>query len=77
MPATKKLDNPTWANMVSLKLVPARTSPLSPYVNVVLKRGSTGAAVKALQKAIGKLTVDGSFGPATETRVKESRRPRA
>ncbi|HEU5456018.1 MAG TPA: peptidoglycan-binding domain-containing protein, partial [Nocardioides sp.] len=71
VPATKKLDNPTWATMVYLKLVPARTSPLSPYVNVVLKRGSTGTAVKALQKAIGKLTVDGSFGPATETRVKE------
>ena len=33
--------------------------------------GSTGAAVKALQKAIGKLTVDGSYGPATEARVKE------
>ena len=71
VPATKKLDNPTWATMVYLKLVPARTSPLSPYLNVVLRRGSTGPAVKALQTAIGKLTVDGSFGPATETRVKE------
>ena len=71
VPATKKLDNPTWATMVYLKLVPARTSPLSPYLNVVLRRGSTGPAVKALQKAIGKLTVDGSFGPATEARVKE------
>ena len=37
----------------------------------MLKRGSTGEAVKALQKAIGKLTVDGSYGPATESRVKE------
>ena len=27
------------------------------------RRGSTGAAVTALQKAIGKLTVDGSYGP--------------
>ena len=71
VPATKKLDNPTWATMVYLKLVPARSNPLSPYVNVVLRRGSTGTAVKALQKAIGKLTVDGSFGPATEARVKE------
>jgi peptidoglycan hydrolase-like protein with peptidoglycan-binding domain len=71
VPATKKLDNPTWATMVYLKLVPARSSALSPYVNVVLRKGSTGTAVKALQKAIGKLTVDGSFGPATETRVKE------
>ena len=71
VPATKKLDDPTWATMVYLKLVPARSNPLSAYVNVVLRRGSTGTAVKALQKAIGKLTVDGSFGPATETRVKE------
>jgi peptidoglycan hydrolase-like protein with peptidoglycan-binding domain len=71
VPATKKLDNPTWATMVYLKLVPARSNPLSAYANVVLRRGSTGTAVKALQKAIGKLTVDGSFGPATEARVKE------
>ena len=71
VPATKKLDNPTWATMVYLKLVPTRPSALSPYLNVVLRRGSTGTAVKALQKAIGKLTVDGSYGPATEARVKE------
>jgi peptidoglycan hydrolase-like protein with peptidoglycan-binding domain len=70
VPATKRLDNPTWATMVYLRLVPARTSPLSPYTSTVLRRGSSGAAVKALQKAIGKLVVDGSFGQATETRVK-------
>ena len=71
VPATKKLDNPTWATMVYLKLVPVRSNPLSAYANVVLRRGSTGTAVKALQKAIGNLTVDGSFGPATEARVRE------
>jgi peptidoglycan hydrolase-like protein with peptidoglycan-binding domain len=71
--ATKKLDNATWSKMVALKLIPSRASanPLEQYVNVVLKRGSTGTAVKALQRAIGKLTVDGSYGPATEARVKE------
>ena len=37
---------------------------------MVLRRGSTGAAVKALQKAIGGLAVDGVFGPLTEARVK-------
>lgn len=69
--ATKKLDNATWSKMVALKLVPSRVAhPLQQYVNVVLKRGSTGTAVKALQKALGGLTVDGSFGPATETKVK-------
>ena len=56
-----------WSTSSSSRPAP----PLSPYVNVVLRRGSTGTAVKALQKAIGKLTVDGSFGPATEARVKE------
>ena len=71
VPATKKLDNATWSRMVTLKLIPSRVAnPLAKYVDVVLKRGSTGEAVKALQKAIGGLTVDGSYGPATETRVK-------
>ena len=70
--ATKKLDNATWSKMVALKLIPSRAvHPLSQYVNVVLKRGSTGEAVKALQRAIGRLTVDGSYGPLTEARVKE------
>ncbi|WP_392544832.1 peptidoglycan-binding protein [Oryzobacter telluris] len=73
IPATKKLDEATWAKLVALDLVPnrANVAALTKYVNVVLKRGATGDAVKALQKAIGKLTVDGSYGPGTEARVKE------
>ena len=61
--------------MVALKLVPPQrgstttTSPLSAYVNTVIQRGSKGAAVVALQKALG-LTADGSFGPGTEAKVK-------
>ena len=70
VPASKKLDNPTWATMVYLKLVPARANPLSAYTGTTLQRGSSGSAVKALQKALGKLVVDGSYGPATEARVK-------
>lgn len=73
---TKQLDNATWTKLVQLGLVPARnggstttTSPLSAYVNTVIQRGSKGAAVVALQKALG-LTADGSFGPGTETKVK-------
>ena len=71
--ATKKLDNATWSKMVALKLIPSRAPahPLEKYVAVVLKRGSKGEAVKALQKAIGKVTVDGSYGRLTEARVKE------
>ncbi|CAN7151807.1 peptidoglycan-binding domain-containing protein [Knoellia sp. LjRoot47] len=76
VPLTGQLDNATWTKMVSLKLVPSRnggstttTSPLSAYVNTVLQRGSKGAAVVALQKALG-ISADGSFGPGTETKVK-------
>ncbi|WP_249138661.1 peptidoglycan-binding domain-containing protein [Phycicoccus avicenniae] len=46
------------------------TESLDRYVSTTLRRGSTGAAVRALQGAIGGLSVDGSFGPATEARVK-------
>ena len=69
--ATQKLDNATWSKMIALGLIPPRTNPLAQYVNTVLKLGSTGTAVKALQSAIGKLTVDGSYGPLTVARVKE------
>ncbi len=71
---TKQLDNATWTKLVQLKLVPARTTtgttnPLSAYVNTVIQRGSKGAAVVALQKALG-IAADGNFGPGTETKVK-------
>jgi peptidoglycan hydrolase-like protein with peptidoglycan-binding domain len=69
VPVTGRLDNATWATMLYLRLVPTRPSALSPYTAVVLSRGSTGAAVKALQRAVGRLVVDGSFGPATAARV--------
>lgn len=36
----------------------------------LLKKGSTGTAVKNLQKALGGLTVDGIFGVKTEAKVK-------
>lgn len=70
---TGQLDNATWMKMIELKLVPARNGsttvgPLTAYVNTTIQRGSKGDAVKALQKALG-LAVDGSFGPATETKV--------
>ena len=45
--------------------------PLAKYSTLTLKLWSKGEAVKALQKAIGKLTVDGSYGRLTEARVKE------
>lgn len=38
--------------------------------NPVLRRGDKGDAVKELQKLLGGLEIDGSFGPATEAAVK-------
>jgi peptidoglycan hydrolase-like protein with peptidoglycan-binding domain len=43
--------------------------PLLPHWGKVLKRGSTGAPVVALQKAL-RITADGSYGPKTEAAVK-------
>jgi peptidoglycan hydrolase-like protein with peptidoglycan-binding domain len=42
---------------------------LKPYWNTVLKRGSTGPAVIALQRAL-RIPADGVFGPQTEAAVK-------
>ena len=85
--ATGQLDQPTWARLVALRLVPARTtapvtapippvtapappaSPLAAYAETTLRRGATGSAVVALQKALG-ITADGAFGPKTEAAVK-------
>jgi peptidoglycan hydrolase-like protein with peptidoglycan-binding domain len=78
---TGKIDAPTWAKMVALGQVPARgaapkpatakpvTSPLAPYVNTTVRKGSSGAAVKALQKALG-ISADGLFGPQTDGAVR-------
>ena len=49
-------------------------SSLEKYASTTLRRGSRGSAVKALQGAIGGLSVDGSFGPATEARVRTYQR---
>ena len=81
VPATGKLDAATWAKMVALGKVPARGAaqpaaavkppvhPLAKYATTTLKRGSTGAAVVALQKAL-KVTADGQFGPQTDASVR-------
>ncbi len=49
---------------------PASGSPLAPYAATTLSLGSRGAAVVALQKALGGLSADGSFGPLTQAKVK-------
>lgn len=46
---------------------PAR-NPLTPYVNVTLRKGSRGAAVVALQRRLA-LEADGVFGSMTQAKV--------
>jgi peptidoglycan hydrolase-like protein with peptidoglycan-binding domain len=51
------------------KALEARDYPLLAYRTTVLKKGSSGAAVVALQKAL-RIGADGQFGPQTEAAVK-------
>src|SRR5690606_381921 len=75
----------TWTKLIALGLVPAKNStpppsgggsthPLEQYASQTLRVGSRGAAVTALQKALGGLTADGVFGAKTEVKVKEFQR---
>jgi peptidoglycan hydrolase-like protein with peptidoglycan-binding domain len=66
-PAPTPAPKPTPAPAPAPK--PTTTSPLAPYAKTTLRKGSTGAAVTALQKALG-ITADGAFGPQTEAAVK-------
>ncbi len=68
--ATGVVDTRTW-DALELKV-----HPLLPYWGTVLKRGSTGTAVKALQGAL-RITADGSFGAQTETAVREAQKAAA
>ncbi|TPG19211.1 peptidoglycan-binding domain-containing protein [Pedococcus bigeumensis] len=45
------------------------SSPLAPYAKLTIAKGAKGAAVTALQKALG-IAADGAFGPQTEAAVK-------
>lgn len=49
----------------------ARTSPLLPHATAVLERGARGAAVTALQRAVG-VVPDGVFGRRTEAAVRRT-----
>jgi peptidoglycan hydrolase-like protein with peptidoglycan-binding domain len=50
------------------KPVPAKVSPLTKYARTTLKKGSHGAAVSALQRALH-VRADGRFGPRTRIAV--------
>lgn len=54
----------------------ARGSILTPYLNERLAVGSRGAAVAVLQRRLGGLADDGTFGPLTRARVVAVQRSR-
>lgn len=58
----------TWLALIGTAPASPTAHPLAQYSTLVLKRGSTGPGVVALQKALA-ITADGSFGPGTETKV--------
>ncbi len=83
LPVTGVLDKPTWARLAPPPPQPAATpaasvpaapvvvvptTSLTPYKAAVLRAGSRGAAVAALQRAL-KVTADGVFGDSTTTAV--------
>jgi len=66
VPITGVLDKATWAKLVPTPPAPVTATPYTAYKRVVLRQGSKGAAVIALQRAI-KVTPDGAFGPRTRS----------
>ena len=73
VPVTGVLDEATWNRMVLLGKIPARGDDkggdLAEHMNTSIRLGSTGEAVKALQRTL-RITVDGAFGPATDKAVR-------
>jgi peptidoglycan hydrolase-like protein with peptidoglycan-binding domain len=74
--ASGVVDASTWRALLKATAAPsspspaaASSNPLSPYVHLVLRRGSRGSAVAALQRRLG-VTADGWFGPRTQAAVK-------
>ena len=52
------------------KPAPSKPAPANSYPGYLLKRGSRGKAVEDVQRRLGRLTIDGIYGPKTEARVK-------
>jgi Putative peptidoglycan binding domain len=60
LPATGIVDPQTWAAL--------HTSPAPPYPGALVREGSTGPAVRAIQQRLG-VAADGQFGPRTKAAV--------
>ena len=58
----------TWKALMGTATASPTVHPLAQFASLVLKRGSTGVAVTALQKALA-ITADGAFGPGTESKL--------
>lgn len=73
--STGRLDKPTWRALLAdtVSAPAARVNPLARYLDVVLRRGSHGRAVAALQRALH-IGVTWHFGPRTKHRVKRFQR---
>ena len=66
---TGVLDAATWDRMVELGEIPDRGDSDEPAAQDSIRRGSTGASVKTLQRLLD-LPADGTFGPATDKAVR-------
>lgn len=62
------LEDREYRYRIAMQALTGDVPPRAP-ISTTLKRGSKGAAVKELQKALG-ITSDGDFGPGTESAVK-------
>ena len=71
VPATGVVAELTWTRLIALGLVkPKDNYDLAKFSRTTLRLGSRGAAVTALQRALGGLTADGSFGASTDGAVR-------
>jgi Putative peptidoglycan binding domain len=79
LPATGVVDESTWRALLKANApapAPSATStanPLTPYLDTVLRTGSRGPAVTALQRRL-RITADGHFGSQTKTAVNRFKR---
>ncbi|XVX19314.1 peptidoglycan-binding domain-containing protein [Actinomycetota bacterium] len=76
LPSNGVVDTPVWKALIAAAggtttpTTTPTTSGLTAYQSTTLRLWSRGAAVTALQKALGGITADGVFGPMTESKVK-------